>query len=235
MDPQANYDQLKSAVLGAQQQGSGDSPLGNFPELSKLYSSSFQLPVSNAAASAAGNVTSDIVAQQKAQAAAAAQAASSGGGGSRSGGGGFKIVARPDGGFGFYDANGNEVSANDYSQATGKDLSAVLKNSRNPVDRAFLQDYKQLNDYIKNKQNAANDPKARSAAQAVETQVRKLYNIPLHQQNPNEIINAFVQAYPTVFGGSAAGKQGTNTLLPSANTIKQNGKTSKYSLSSSGR
>lgn len=219
MDPQANYDQLKSAVLGAQQVGSGTSPLGNFPELSKLYSSSFQLPVSQAASSAAGNATNDIVSQQKA---AAAAAASSGGG--RSGGSGYTITSRPDGGFGFYGPDGSEISAAQYAQATGKDLSTVLKNSTNPIDKAFLQDYKQLNSYINNKQNAANDPKARSAAQAVETQVRKLYNIPLHQQNPTSIINAFVSAYPTVFGGTAAGKQGTNTLLPSANTIKNNSK-----------
>lgn len=222
---------LRQAILGAPSIQAPPSTLGasQGPELAQMALAGFQLPQSSGAASALSQVSAD---QVSAQNAAASAARSSGGG--RTSAGGYTVKPRKDGGFGFYDADGNEISASDYASATGKSLDSVLKKSNNPVDKAFLQDYKQLNDYINNKLNAKNDPKARSAAQAVETQVRKLYNIPLHQQTPDSLINAFTQAYPTVFGGNQAGKQGTNTLLPSANSQKQQ-KTSKYSLGSSGR
>lgn len=220
MDP---TDALRQAVLGAQQIEAPSSNLGasQTPELAQLYRTSFQLPQSSGATSALTQVTADQVAAQKA-------AASSGGGSGSSTrkGGKFTVENRPDGGFGFYDENGNEISAKDYAAATGKSLDSVLKNSTNPVDKAFLQDYKQLNAYINNKLNSKNDPKARSSAQTVETQVRKLYNIPLHQQTPDSLIQAFVAAYPTVFGGTQAGRQGTSSLLPSANTVKQSQKKS---------
>lgn len=238
------YPQLKDAVLGAQSIQSPASPLGSFPELAQMYQSTFQLPQSSGATGVLAQNTNDVVDEQKRQAAAAeaarAAAASSG---SRKGGQGYTIQARKDGGFGYYDADGNEVSASDYADATGKDLSTVLKNSKNPIDKAFLQDYKQVNEYINNKIHAKDDPVARSKAQQVETQVRKLYNIKLHQQTPDALVNAFMAAYPTIFGkgstysggytsgfGDQAGRQKTNALLPSAASLKQK----KTSSSSSG-
>jgi hypothetical protein len=221
----ADLEGLRQAVLGAQNFQAPPSSLGasQAPELAQLYATDFQLPGSTAATGALAQGTADLVKAQQA-------AASSGGGGGRTAkgdGGKYTVYSKKDGGFGFKGPDGQEISASDYASATGKSLDSVLKNSRNPVDRAFLQDYKQLNAYINNKLNSKNDAKARSAAQSVETQVRKLYNIPLHQQTPDSLINAFVQAYPTVFGGTAAGKQGLNTLLPSKSSQK---KTSTYSL-----
>lgn len=247
VDPQTQYDTLKSAVLGATQTGTADPAGGNWPSIARLYSSDFAAPQATAEAGAGVGLAQQQVAEQK----AAAAAASSGGG--RSGGGGFKIQARPDGGFGYYAPDGTEVSASVYAAATGKDVATVLKNSKNPIDQAFIQDYKQLQDYINNKKNSQNNPQARSAAQAVETQVRKLYGIQLHQANPNDVINAFIKAYPTIYGqgatatdylkpgfGDQAGKQGTNRLIPS-NTFSRNGRTvnnsktkSSYGISGSG-
>lgn len=216
------YATLKSAVLGAQvNPQAGASPLGNFPELAKLYSSAPQLSKIQLGNSASNYNTGIQVSNDKAAAAAAKSA---------SGAGKYQQVQTPDGGFKFYDPNGNEISAQQYAAANGTSASDLLKNSLNPIDQAFRQDYAQLQSYINNKANAKNDPKARSAAQAVETQVRKTYGIDLHQQNPNEVINAFIQAYPTVFGGAAAGKQGLNTLLPSKNSITANQKSVKSSL-----
>lgn len=216
IDGAAQYEQLKTAVLGAQANvAPGASPLGNFPELSKLYSTPAELAKVQLSDAAPNYNIGVKVANDEANAAAARSA---------SGIGKYQQVQKPDGGYAFYDPDGNEISAAQYAAAHNQDPSDLLKNSQNPIDRAFIQDYKQLNDYINNKANSKNDPKARSAAQAVETQVRKLYGIKLHQTNPNDVINAFVQAYPTVFGGNKAGKQGASTLLPSSNTIKNNSK-----------
>jgi hypothetical protein len=223
MDPNAptpadQYAQLKSAVLGAQvNTAPGASPLGSFPELSKLYSSAPQVAQLNL--KDAGN-SYNTAAQVASEKAAASRAASS----AQDDPSKYKQVLKPDGGYAFYDNNGQEITAAQYAAARNENPADVLKNSYNPIDKAFAQDYKQLNQYIQDKQNASKDPAARSRAQTVETQVRKTYGIDLHQQNPNQVINAFIQAYPTVYGGTAAGKQGSNTLFPSAAVTKSAGK-----------
>lgn len=225
IDGAAQYEQLKTAVLGAQANvAPGASPLGNFPELSKLYSTPAELAKVQLSDAAPNYNTGVQVANAQAAASAAGQ-------------GKYQQIQKPDGGYAFYDPNGNEISASEYAAAHNMSPADLLKNSMNPIDKAFIQDYNQLNQYIIDKHNSKNDPKARSAAQAVETQVRKTYGIQLHQTNPNDVINAFLKAYPTVFGqgssadnlivpgfGNKAGRQGTSTLLPSSNTIKSNGK-----------
>lgn len=221
MDPatiqQNAYDQLRSAVLG--------SGL-NLPEVSKFYAPE-QNALNTQTASAGGNYNTGItVANQKAAAEEARlnqidalkqqfQTIQDANDPSK-----YQRVPKDDGGFAFFDPSGKEISAWQYSRAVGKDPTEVLKGSQNPIDTQFSQDYNQLNQYIKDKQNAKNDPKARSRAQAVETEVRKLYGIKMHQQDPNEVIRAFQAAYPTVFGGRTAGRQGGSTLFPTNDTLK---------------
>lgn len=215
IDGAAGYAQLKAAVLGAQSAG-GDSPLGSFPELAKLYSTAPELTKVQLNSAAPQYNTSVKVANDEA-AASAAKA------------GKYQQIQKSDGGYAFYDPNGQEISAAQYAAVHGTDPAELLKHSMNPIDQQFRQDAKMLQDYMNNKANSKNDPKARAAAQATETQVRKLYNIKLHEQNPNEVINAFIKAYPTVYGGSAAGRQGGSSLLPSSEQLKANGKSSGLS------
>lgn len=229
-DSANQYATLKSAVLGAQvNTAPGASPLGSFPELSKLYSSAPQVEQVHLKDSGDAYNTGITVANQEAAASAAKQAAADKLKGMTDPST-FKQVQKPDGGYAFYDGNGNEISASQYASAKNLSPADVLKNSQNPIDKAFIQDYNQLQKYITDKNNSKNDPKARSAAQAVETQVRKNYGIDLHQQNPLEVINAFQQAYPTFFGNTTPGRQGSGPLLPDANarnaSIKAAGKSS---------
>lgn len=229
-DSANQYAALKSAVLGAQvNTAPGASPLGSFPELAKLYSSAPQVEQVHLKASGdsynTGVTADNAAAAQQASQQAALQKLKDVQDPSK-----YQQVQKQDGGYAFYDPLGNEISAQQYASVVGKSPADILKNSQNPVDKAFVQDYNQLQNYINDKANAKNDPKAKSAAQAVETQVRSTYGIQLHQQNPTDVINAFMQAYPTVFGGTAAGKQGSSTLLPSASnrnaTVKAAGKSS---------
>lgn len=222
--PADQYATLKSAVLGAQvNTAPGASPLGSFPELSKLYSTAPELskiqlnsaaPNYNAGVDAAAED-----AQRKADASAAAQKLKDEQDPSK-----YKQVQTDDGGYKFYDPLGNEISASQFAAVNNTTPNEILKHSQNPIDVAFQQDFNQLQGYIRNKANSAKDPAAKSAAQAVETQVRKLYGIDLHQQNPAQVIAAFQAAYPTIYGGTTAGKQGTSTLLPSPAALKANAK-----------
>lgn len=221
-----NYAQLRDAVLGSQQQGSPTSPLGSFPELAKLYASSFQLPLSNAATKAQGAQTDTTVYNQKqaeeeakankidelkaqAQQLQDAQDPSK-----------FQQVPKDDGGYSFYDGAGNEISAFDFARATGKRPDEVLSKSQNPIDIGFKQDYKQLQDYLNAKANSKNDPDgAGQTAKGIEDVVKQQYGIDLHKMKIADVIKRFQTAYPTVFGGNKKGISSGQTLIPSKNAL----------------
>lgn len=221
----ANYGQLRDAVLGATQQGSPTSPLGSFPELDRLYASNFQLPLSEAATHAQGAQTDTTVSNNDAAAAEARaneldaakqklQDIQDAADPSK-----FQQVAKPDGGYAFYDGAGNEISAFQYAQATNKSPADVLKNSTNPIDIGFNQDYKQLEAYINAKANAKNDQSAADQASNIEAIVKKNYGIDLGKESIQDVINQFKSAYPTVFGGTGKGIAVSQRLIPSVNAI----------------
>lgn len=214
--PSDSYATLKSAVLGAQANTApGASPLGSFPELSKLYSSGDELSQTRLA-SAAPNYNTGVQVSNDAQAAAEARASAAAKASALSDPSKYKQVQKADGGYAFYDPFGNEISASAFAAIHNSTPADILKNSQNPIDKAYIQDFNQLQNYINNKNNAKNDPAARSAAQATETQIRKVYGIDIHQQNPLQVIQAFQMAYPTVYGGTGPGAQGSAQLLPNA-------------------
>lgn len=125
----------------------------------------------------------------------------------------YQQVAKDDGGYAFYDGAGNEISAFQYARATNKSPVDVLKNSTNPIDIGFNQDYKQLQDYLTAKANSKNDPKAAKTAQAIEAAVKKNFGLDLHKMKPDDVIGKFKVAYPTVFGGTNKGIPAGQTLI----------------------
>jgi hypothetical protein len=139
---------LRDAVLGAGNIQSPTSTLGasNAPELAKLYQSSFQLPQSSGASSARVNIASDQVAAAKAAAALAQKKAADKADPTK-----YRKVPKDDGGFDFFDADGNQVDIATLTKATGTKPSEWLKDSENPIDVQYLEDYNNLQDYIKAK------------------------------------------------------------------------------------
>lgn len=223
IDGAGNYAALKSAVLGAQANTApGASPLGSFPELAQLYSSDTQLgqtQLNNAAPFYNNGVQ---VENDRAAAASAASAArkkledlqdpSK-----------YKQEQKDDGGYAFYDPLGQEISAAQYAAITNKSPSEILKNSQNPIDIAFREDYDQLQNYIKDKANARADGEAANRAKATESKINELYGIDLSQQSPQDVIESFKNAYPTVFGRHTTGPQGTSTLFPTKSSLDSSG------------
>lgn len=209
MSPDSQFDQLKSAVQGAQQQGAPASPLGNFPELAKLYSSSFQLPGVQAAGNATANLASDVTAEQQATAKAQAKSQAD-----KLDPNKYTQVPKADGGYSFLDPSGQEVSAYQYARITGQSLDKVLNQSENPIDQGFVNDYKNLQDYLGawvNKDQAAID-----AAQAENPALKDI-------KTPQQLTELFKQHYPTVFGGTQNGNQPvTSTLVPNSQVAAAN-------------
>ena len=119
-DPTTEYAQLKSAVLGAQQAG-GASPLGNFPELQKLYGDLGSLePKSQQVAGSAYNAqvqaeNAERIAAQKIKEQQDMLDASK-----------YQKVPLSDGGYAFLAPNGQKISASEYAHITGKSEADVL-------------------------------------------------------------------------------------------------------------
>lgn len=220
------YATLKAAVQGATQLGSPTSPLGSFPELAKLYSSAFQLPLSNAGTAVQANNTALTVKNAQDQATFKQQMDQDMTDPSK-----YKQVPAPDGGYNFLAPNGQQISAYDYARVTGKDLGTILKQSQNPIDLGFEQDYKNLQDYINNKINSSKDPNSDAAKQAsaVESEVKSNYGIDLAKMPIQDVIAAFQKAYPTVFSGQpnqGAGVSTGQTFIPTQSYATNNALTS---------
>jgi hypothetical protein len=210
---------LKAAVKGGQQKG-GNKPFAGYPELDKLYNVDFSLPVSQGEAGAsaysagvqltnsqrekeAGRQAEIQRLQQEAQKIQDMSDPSK-----------YQRIRDKSGGYQFLDPTGKSISAEDYADITGRNPADVLRDSQNPIDVAFQQDYDRLQQYMEDKANAGRDGEAKKRAQEVEKAVGKAYGIDLNNANPQDLMEKFRRAYPTVFGLNTTGPQGTSTLLP---------------------
>lgn len=187
---------LKDAVLGGQQEGGGD-PFGGYPELDALYAPEMAAIGSNAVTK--GAAYNDAVAVANAKAAQAAELQRK-----------QQLVAdlsdpnkyqqlpKEDGGYTFLSPNGKEISAFDYSRITGKSIDSILADSQNPIDIGFNKDWANLNDYLDAWYQGDKDKVKQF--QDAQPELKSI-------TDPQDIVNRFRQAYPTVFGqGGFAGK-----------------------------
>jgi hypothetical protein len=144
---------LKAAVLGAQNLGApAGNPLGasNYGEISGLNKSSFQLPLATGAVSAGGQIAADQVAAAKA-AAAHAEALAKKKAEDASDPSKYRQVQKDDGGYDYFDPDGNQVDIATLSKRTNTKPKDWLKDSQNPIDIQYLEDNNNMNDYIKAK------------------------------------------------------------------------------------
>lgn len=177
------------------------------PLLAKVHDITFNNLTTGAAANASVNQAQIDVAAAKAAAAAKNDPSK------------YQKVQTQDGGYKFYGPDGKEVSAIDYARVNNTTPDKVLADSQNPIDLAFQQDYQQLQNYFSAKLNSKTDPDAAATAATIEKKVKDDYGIDLSKQNHQQVVQSFMQAYPTVFGLHTTGVQGTNALLPDQNYL----------------
>lgn len=215
-----NYQELKDAVVGATQQGSPTSPLGDFPELAKMYSSSFQVPLSNAATQVQAANTAVTVRNQAAAAAAARAAAAHAASVKKQqledmlNPDKYRIEQRDDGGYGFYAPDGREVSVSDFAKISGTTPNKILADSQNPIDIGYRQDYQNLQDYIQAKLNSNHDDSAKQQALAIEDAVRQDSGVDLGKLKIQDVLERFKQAYPTIYGRTNTGVRSGQLFIP---------------------
>lgn len=161
------------------------SPVGNFPELWKYMDLVNSGTMSDTQSSGMTSMAETIMEEQrKAKAAAEAAAAKKKAKYSR--------VRKKDGGFDFFDGDGNPVNAAEYAQMNDISISDALEGSENGMDKAYMNDIKLLSKL--DEANAVGD---------VET-VEKLITDAPEAANftPRELIIKLRETYPGIFQGT---------------------------------
>ncbi|CAB4176082.1 hypothetical protein UFOVP1522_16 [uncultured Caudovirales phage] len=205
MDPQALKDAVyggANAALPAQVSGTTD------PAVASSFSARYAAPVAHAVSNAAVNQSQMQVEEAKKAAAAAKQAQQDMLDPRK-----YQQIAKSDGGYGFFDPTGKEISAHDYARVVGASVDKVLADSENPIDKQYINDYRNFNEYMTAWQNG--DTKK---VEAIQSQTPELKNI----KSPQELAHRFMQAYPTVYGiggfkgPGTAGQPNNTNFIPYA-------------------
>lgn len=110
----------------------------------------------------------------------------------------YQQVENKAGGYDFYDPKGNKITVDQYAKVTGQNRAAVLKDSQDPSDIQFRNDYNNLQDLLQATMD--ND----------KTKLDEYYkNQPgLKNMKPAELIDKFKSYYKGYFGGQAQGYGG---------------------------
>lgn len=193
-----NYTQFRNAVTAAGGIQAPETVGGNDPLVQNLYKSAFQGLMSNAGAAAIGGQSvvdkqaQDAARQQALAAAKAAQQKLV----DRTDPNKWKLQRKDDGGFDIFDPDGNKKSVNDMAKETNSDPRDILKDSQNPHDIQYQQDYSDLRDLLQ--AYAQNDKEY--IASAVEQ------NGAIAGMTPQELMKKFRDAYPNVYGNWSANR-----------------------------
>lgn len=123
------------------------SPLGNFPELAQAYASSFDR-VGRQTQNAGNEYNTGVQAQaEQAQRKASLEAESQ-----RlkdmTDPNKYQLRQKEDGGYDFFDPEGNQIDVATYTQRTGQRAADVLKDSQNPIDIQYVEDFNNLQGFF---------------------------------------------------------------------------------------
>ena len=202
---------LTDAVLGGTQKGA-PSPFSDTPEVDALYAPEFAAVTSNAATKAPAYNDAVAVANAKAAQRAAleakAQAQADLADPSK-----YQRLPKDDGGYSFVAPDGKEISAYDYARITGNSIDSVLKDSLNPIDVGFQQDYSNLQKFL----TAVSSGDTATA----NSFIKQAPELERYRNDVQGLMDKFRQAYPTVFGQGGFQGKGTagqplgSSLVPS--------------------
>ena len=97
---------------------------------------------------------------------------------------------REDGGFSFYDPDGNQIGIDRFSAVTGQDPSQILKSSDNPFDLQYVNDYGNTRDLVTAIQNGDTD----------KINEYRANNKDIGSKKPEDLMRELIQKYPHIYG-----------------------------------
>lgn len=113
---------------------------------------------------------------------------------------------REDGGYSFYDPDGNQIGIDRFSAVTGVDPAKILANSDNPFDLQYVNDYNNTRDLVTAIQNGDVDTINAFRAE----------NKNLDQMKPEDLMRELIRKYPHIYGNGQykdSYKNNNNPLL----------------------
>lgn len=109
----------------------------------------------------------------------------------------YERVRADDGGWNFFDPQGNPVPAAEYATAAGQTLPWALSGSENQDDTAFMSKFKALKDIV-SQANANMMEKSLDEPRLYDPKTKKYYKLGF---DPKVKLQELAQQYPHVYGG----------------------------------
>ena len=97
---------------------------------------------------------------------------------------------KADGGFAFFDPDGKEIGIDRYAEMTGYRLADILKDSENPIDQEYINDYLNMNTLAQAMYNGDQDTINSFMEQ----------NPNLKGQKPESLMMELIKKYPHLYG-----------------------------------
>lgn len=125
----------------------------------------------------------------------------------------YRRERKADGGFAFYDPSGKEIGIDQYAQITGMRLADILKDSENPIDQEFVNDWSNMNTLAQAMYNGDQE-----TVNAFVQQNPNLKNI-----KPEQLMFELIKKYPHLYGKGSyqqtLNNRGTNAFSYNQNAL----------------
>lgn len=129
----------------------------------------------------------------------------------------YQKIRKADGGFDFLDPEGQPISIEKYIQATGERRVDALKDSENPIDQEYVNDWSNMNDLAQAMYNGDQ--------QTIDAYIQQ--NPVLADRKPEQLMIELMRKYPHLYGkgtyqdtlssrGTSAFKNNPNALVAPA-------------------
>lgn len=131
----------------------------------------------------------------------------------------YRRERKADGGFAFYDPSGKEIGIDKYAQITGLRLADILKDSENPIDQEFVNDWSNMNTLAQAMYNGDQE-----TVNAFVQQNPELKNI-----KPEQLMFELIKKYPHLYGKGSyqqtINNRGNNAFSYNQNALYTSGST----------
>lgn len=104
----------------------------------------------------------------------------------------YRMQRKEDGGFDFFDPEGNPIDINQYAKVTGQRAADILKNSENPFDLQYLNDYSNTRALVESIQNGDTE--------TLQGYLKDNKNID-PKSTASDLMQELIRKYPHIYGG----------------------------------
>jgi hypothetical protein len=109
-----------------------------------------------------------------------------------------RMIQNQDGTYSFYNGIGEKLNINQYAMLTGQKPSAILKDSDNPKDQRFVQDYDTMQAFVNAWVNGDN----KTLQKMREADPDRFNAIVSTYKTPADLVAAFKNTYSDYYGGT---------------------------------